>query len=368
MKKVALIAAGTAIALLLGVVVFAGAISGPEEEPQAMCVGGGPLAVKINSELPESVAGYKRPALERAAAIMAVGEKHQIPARGQMVALMTAMQESTLGDNPSTRLPNKDNDAGIFQQRILHGWYGTLEEVNDPARGAEIFYLGKDVDQPGGAGPAGYHIPGLVDIKDWQTLAPTVAAQRVQRSAYPDAYAKHEGKAREIMSALSGIDVTVGDAASCGQDGPPGDGAPKAAPGTTAAIVQFGTQYVGTKYLFGGGDKNGPESGGWDCSALTSYAYFKGAGTTIPRSAKAQNAKYKANTVPTSDLQPGDLLFYAYGRLGGEIDHVGMYIGDGKMVEASNSKGTTLIREARTEKNDSGFVRAVRPPTSAPPA
>ena len=86
--------------------------------------------------------------------------------------MATAMQESNLGIAPGIDKPNGDGDAGIFQQRTLPGRYGSVEQVNDPANSTRIFLLGADVEKtvPGGAGPKGYHIPGLKNIDGWEDM------------------------------------------------------------------------------------------------------------------------------------------------------------------------------------------------------
>ena len=106
--------------------------------------------------------------------------------------------------------PNGDGDAGVFQQRTLPGWYGTLAQVRDVGYAARVFLRGKTVSaadvataraagtRP--AGPAGYTIPGLKQISGWTGMPITVAAQKVQRSAFPDAYAQHEQIARSLLA------------------------------------------------------------------------------------------------------------------------------------------------------------------------
>ena len=140
--------------------------------------------------------------------------------KGAVIGIITAAQESTLGANEATRTPNEDNDVGPFQQRALPGWYAdgvTMEEntkiLNDPANGARIFFEGRTVDdktyqaaldqgiEP--AGPPGYHIPGLRDVKGWEDMAETEAAQTVQVSAFPDAYQKHVPMAQALVAAFA---------------------------------------------------------------------------------------------------------------------------------------------------------------------
>lgn len=143
-----------------------------------------------------------------AANILRAGEDSGVGARGQLIALMVAYQESTLGTGKDWNQPNGDGDAGYFQQRVKPGWYGTLDEVNDPYIGARKFFDGvlitKDNFADGGAGPIGYRIPGLTTNTQWASLPYDAAAHYAQRSAYPKAILNHEGLARAILDAFSG--------------------------------------------------------------------------------------------------------------------------------------------------------------------
>ena len=130
--------------------------------------------------------------------------------RAVLVALATAMQESQLGAYPGIDRPNGDGDAGVFQQRQKPGWYGTLAQVNQVGYAARVFLRGKVVTAADAAaarragsapaGPAGYTIPGLKQVRGWDNMPITVAAQKVQRSAFPDAYAKHERISRTLLA------------------------------------------------------------------------------------------------------------------------------------------------------------------------
>jgi hypothetical protein len=130
--------------------------------------------------------------------------------RAVLVALATAMQESQLGAYPGIDRPNGDGDAGVFQQRQKPGWYGTLAQVTQVGYAARVFLRGKEVTAAdvaaarragsGPAGPVGYTIPGLKQVRGWENMPITVAAQKVQRSAFPDAYAKHERISRTLLT------------------------------------------------------------------------------------------------------------------------------------------------------------------------
>jgi len=118
---------------------------------------------------------------ENASIIAAVAERRGLPARAISIAIATAIQESKLQN-----LEGGDRDSiGIFQQRPSQGW-GTPRQLSDPYYAANAFY------------------DALVTVDGYQDMPITEAAQAVQRSAFPDAYAEHEGDGRAIASALSG--------------------------------------------------------------------------------------------------------------------------------------------------------------------
>ncbi|MDJ0321401.1 hypothetical protein [Pseudarthrobacter sp. PS3-L1] len=119
-----------------------------------------------------------------AALITAVAVRRGLPARAATIALATAMQESRLQNIDYGDTAGPDS-RGLFQQRPTQGW-GTEAQVMDPYYAANAFY---DV---------------LVTIPDYQNLEITDAAQRVQRSAFPEAYAKHENMGRAFASGLTG--------------------------------------------------------------------------------------------------------------------------------------------------------------------
>jgi hypothetical protein len=107
--------------------------------------------------------------------------RRDLPAHAATIALATALQESKL-----VNITTGDLDSvGLFQQRPSQGW-GTVEQIMDP-----IYATGRFYDK-------------LVAIPGYQDLPVTAAAQQVQHSAYPDAYAQHETQARAWASGLTG--------------------------------------------------------------------------------------------------------------------------------------------------------------------
>lgn len=131
-------------------------------------------------------------------------------------------------------------------------------------------------------------------------------------------------------------DLTAGDLANLVNDLPTGT------MGTT--IAQAAISKVGTPYSV------------MDCSDLSQYAYAQ-AGISIPGTSVTQ-AQYCYNnsyTISSSVLQPGDLVFWSKtachcGRWN-EIHHVGIYIGNGYLVDASSSMGHVVLRDIWSNEN-----------------
>ncbi len=145
--------------------------------------------IKVPAAAP-SIPGLTAEQVANAQLIVRIGRELGVPDRGIAIALGTAMQESSLRN-----VTWGDRDSlGLFQQRPSYGW-GTEAEVQDAARATRAFF--------GGAGdPNGARTRGLLDIPGWQELTFTQAAQAVQISAYPDAYAKWEAPAASWLAAI----------------------------------------------------------------------------------------------------------------------------------------------------------------------
>lgn len=135
-----------------------------------------------------------------AAAIITEGKSHGIPANGWVVALATALQESGLHN-----VDHGDRDSrGPFQQRPSSGW-GSIAQVTDINLSIRAFY-----------GVATHTAnPGLIDISGWEAMPVTRAAQAVQVSAFPDAYARWETTARAIVRQLHDIETTTDVEGTC---------------------------------------------------------------------------------------------------------------------------------------------------------
>jgi hypothetical protein len=133
--------------------------------------------------------------MANAATIAAIGIRRSLPDRAIMVALAAALQESQLRN-----LTGGDRDSvGLFQQRPSQGW-GTREQLRDPRYAAKKFY------------------DALLRVRGWQEMRVTEAAQRVQRSAYPEAYERWTTDSAVLAEALAG---RVTGAVTCTHAGAP---------------------------------------------------------------------------------------------------------------------------------------------------
>ncbi|PZS09489.1 MAG: peptidase M23 [Acidimicrobiales bacterium] len=113
-------------------------------------------------------------------ALVAVGARLGVPPRGWVIAIATALQESKLRNLSNRGAANDYDSVGIFQQRPSQGW-GTQAQILNPSYSAEKFYR------------------KLLAVPDWQRMQLTQAAQTVQRSAFPAAYAKWEPLAAHLV-------------------------------------------------------------------------------------------------------------------------------------------------------------------------
>lgn len=139
------------------------------------------------------------------------------------IAIATALQESSLQN-----LSGGDRDsAGLFQQRPSAGW-GTYAQVTDPTYATNKFF------------------DSLVKVPNYTTIPVTVAAQTVQRSAYPNAYAARVPVATALVSALAGTGGGTGAAAPPGVLGTITDQTGATVAGATAAAAAAGTTAAGS--------------------------------------------------------------------------------------------------------------------------
>ena len=116
-------------------------------------------------------------------------------------------------------------------------------------------------------------------------------------------------------------------------EGPSASGGGFSGGGRAALAIQYALSQVGDRYVAAAA---GPDS--FDCSGLTLAAWSQ-AGVSLPHYSYAQFSSVRR--IPDSELQPGDLVFY----FGSGAHHVGMYIGNGKMVHAANPRDGVEITD-----------------------
>lgn len=101
------------------------------------------------------------------------------------------------------------------------------------------------------------------------------------------------------------------------------------------AIEKEARKWLGVKYKYGGNTHKGI-----DCSGLVVEVYRSAMGIKLPRTS-AEQQKYCLN-IKKSELTSGDLVFFATGKKKKSVNHVGIYIGDGRMIHSSSSRGVIV--------------------------
>lgn len=291
---------------------------------------------------------------------VAVGESIGVPDQGIVVALATMSQESTYRMLASSNVPESlqyphdgvgsDHlSVNQYQQQVTI--WGTAEELMNPVTANVKFY------------------DALLKVSGWQSMPVTVAAQTVQGSAHPEAYADDEPLARQLAAQFKGAgkDLTpqeLADIAKVGvatavvdggvgvcTPGASNSGGPQFKPGGPfgANVIAAASRWIGTTYAWGGGDQNGPTKGisdgggagdangdpnkvGFDCSGLTLYAVFQASGGQIllphftgSHGNPGQLYDARGQDIPFDQKQPGDLIYFG---AGGNTHHVGIYYGN----------------------------------------
>jgi hypothetical protein len=289
-----------------------------------------------------------------------------LPRRAAVIAVTTAIVESGLRN-----LPSGDRDSlGLFQQRPSQGW-GTPEHILTTSLATATF------------------LDRLLGVPGWAVLAPGLAEQTVQRSAFPDAYAPQEGPAADLVAKFwtgpdSPLPLTPGTpsptrlasfaVAGCPDQGgsniplgpadlnakamPPGYQLP-ADPAARAAVA-FAVAQLGKPYVWGA---TGPNS--FDCSGLVQAAWAA-AGVGISRSTTTQ--VHDGAPVPGLDqVQPGDLLFIPGSEgTSAHPGHVGVAAGGGLVIDAYDSTHGVIVERLTTWAPKIVSVRRISPTPALP--
>ena len=189
---------GLATAIIgLGLAIGAGhpspAAAAPAAPAPAAPVVAQAAASASTAETVKPVAGLDETQMANAKKIVDTAKSMNMNEKAQIIAICTAMQESNLHNLASTKIAESyrytdegegsDYDSvGLFQQRP--NW-GKVKDLMTPQTSTKKF------------------LQALAQVDGWQDMPVTVAAQTVQVSAYPDAYAKHEVRATQIVQALN---------------------------------------------------------------------------------------------------------------------------------------------------------------------
>jgi cell wall-associated NlpC family hydrolase len=241
--------------------------------------------------------------LGNAYTILRVGVSRGISQRGLVIAIATALQESNLRN-----LHYGDRDSvGLFQQRPSSGW-GTVAELTDPPTSAAKFY------------------DALARVANWESMPLTVAAQAVQRSAFPNAYAKWESLATTLVTQMvSGKVATTSQSVTVSSIGCSQTVGDPIASNSAGSMLQIALAQRGKPYVWGA---TGPDA--FDCSGLLVYSWRK-AGYPLTVRTSEQMYQVSDRVAPGSE-QPGDLLFMHFQAAG--PGHVMIVVKPGVAVEA----------------------------------
>lgn len=284
--------------------------------------------------------------------IIGVGRDMGLPDEAIIIALMTAMQETRLLNLASPDVPESLKYAfdqkgvnkmsvGLFQQQYTMGW-GAVEAIMNPEIATRTFFGGPTNPNKDGA-------KGLLDYPQWESMRPGEAAQMVQNSGHPDKYHQWEPMAKSLLSQLEGTAPTQcqsGPGPKEGEDSGKDEKAPDAEdqkkrsgegsdPITVPddfdrdALVKAARDGIGGEYEWGKAEKKK-----WDASGFV-YRVHQDQGIDMPRS-----AQWKAGT-RTESPKPGDLVAQQWDGDRNSWTHVGIYVGDGKMISAVNEETGT---------------------------
>lgn len=228
------------------------------------------------------------------------------------------------------------NNAGIQQLQLDQAKLTTLREdaaATEAAMKADHaakIELAEDYDAKEAEAEEVYE---RLSEEERQRLA-AIEAERQRRAEEAQRRAEQQAAAQAAAAASAAADGTA----------PAATALTPAASGRAQDVVNAAVSKVGSRYVWGTSGENT-----FDCSGLTSWAYRQ-VGINLSRSSRTQwsSAGYK---VSKSELQPGDLVFYY-----SPVSHVGIYIGNGKIVDAANRRTGVRI----TSLNSMPFTGARR--------
>ncbi len=301
-KTTAVAAISAPLLVVAALATLAAAIAAPNDTA--------PVCALVPGATTGQITGLSATQLANARVITQVGVNMSVPPPGEAIALATALQESDLQN-----LNYGDRDSlGLFQQRPSQGW-GSPAQILDPAYASRQFYA------------------HLLQVPGWRSMPTTQAAQAVQRSAFPDAYAKWDSEARTLAATFTGaVACTPGDSGDNTAETAAIDAAhyriPPGTPAPIVAVIDFALAQLGKPYVYGA---TGPNA--YDCSGLIVASYAR-IGVHLPRTTY-QQVNVGASVYRIAQLRPGDLLFIPGSDGTPQAPgHVGIYLGGGTLIQA----------------------------------
>lgn len=295
--------------MLVGVFVGGGgggmvADPGPGADGQAGRAGAAATCVRATDA---AALGLSAEQAKVAAGGIAAAQRAGTGQRGAEIIVAAGLVESELQN-----LDYGDRDSlGWLQQRPSQGW----NNATDVDRAADDFFR------------------ALGEVQGWQRMDPGTAAQRVQRSAFPDRYGMRMPEARNIVATLTGAGCETTTAQV-------------SASGAAAVALAWAQTQVGDAYVMGA---NGP--GAWDCSSFSREAMAQ-IGIEMPRTAQSQRdwcAQGNCVRVSEGAEQPGDLIFWDSYLGPSQVGHVAL-------VRDPASRGTVDARS-----RDKGVINGTYP-------
>ena len=328
--RVLVVLGAPVVAFVLGLVILAGGTGGAVDQQAAL--------LALVSQAQCATLGGPVPALDatqsaNAAIVVATsaaasGES----ARAEQVALMVALTESGL-NNDGPRAGN-DGSLGLFQQRTAAGWGTAAQELN-PADATAMF------------------VQHLINLPGWQAMAPWLAAQAVQRSAFSGGsnYAKNWAAAGAVLTSITGSFTAggCGDGPTGGMVGPAssyglptGYTIPASTPSAERLVLTYALSKLGSPYAWGAA---GPIP--FDCSGLTMMAWRQ-AGVSLEHYTVSQ--MHEGLAVSPAAVAPGDLVLTPGVDSPGPglPGHVGIYLGDGLVESAVDPQVGTVVQSWTT--------------------
>lgn len=270
-----------------------------------------PVTIPLHPVGPQQSPAWTSDQIRNAGTITNVARTRNLAPRAAVIAVAVAMQESSLTN--LTKATNFDS-LGLFQQRPSEGW-GSAAQVTDP-----VYASGKFYDH-------------LIAVPDWQTIPLSQAAQDVQVSGFPGAYAKWEASAGALVSQAWGNAATsTYNGCTAGTADPTADLHPKsqANPRTSAQAIAAARAAIGTWTPARSGlcDNFVAQLYGWGSSGSNSAA------VQWSRLVALGEANAGSATPP-----PGALLFYSDSNPYGHVD---MYLGQDMVISTDVNGGGTI--------------------------